>query len=201
MDLPDKSGTPAAPKPDIPVVGRGAKLVKRPATRRFRDFLLAESPKALLSRVAAEVLVPRAKAGLEEAANSFLSGMLWGDGPRPVSNIVKGTVLRNGAINYNGISLGAVNPMSQAMQANQNRSTGNYQDLLCPTQQIAERYLANLYELLNSYNRVAVADLYEMAGITPAPSDDLYGWTSLDGARISKTRDGFLLELPRPMIL
>lgn len=201
MDLPDKSaGEPVPKKKVITPVASGAKKVERPATRRFFDFLFAESPKALAGKVARDVLWPRAKAGFEEAANSFLAGMLWGDGVnRPIPNIVKGTVLRGGGMNYNTIS--TQNSLSQARLANVSRSVGNYQDLVLPTQQMAEAVLGNMYELLNEYRVVAVADLYEAAGVTPAPSDNAYGWMSMDGSRISKVRDGYLLELPRPSLL
>jgi hypothetical protein len=201
MDLPDKTaGEPQPKKKVITPVASGAKKVDRPATRRFLDFLFAESPKALAGKVARDVLWPRAKAGFEEAANSFLAGMLWGDGVnRPLPNIVKGTVLRGGGMNYQAIS--TQNSMTQARQANVSRSSGNYQDLVLPTQPMAEAVLGNMYELLNEYRMVAVADLYEAAGVTPAPSDNAYGWMSMDGARISKVRDGYLLELPRPSLL
>jgi hypothetical protein len=202
MDLPDKS-KPEQPKKKIePIIPVGAAVqVKRPASRRFFDFLFAESPKQLGSKIGRDIIVPRIKAGFEEAANSFLAGMLWGnDGGRPVSNIVRQAAMRGGGVNYSGISVSG-NPMTQAMQASQPRSHGNYQDLTLPTQQYAEMVLANMYDLLNQYRIVAVADLYEIVNISPQPSDNAYGWTSLEGARISKVREGYLLELPRPTLI
>lgn len=203
MDLPDKTAsTPiggAPPKKEIKAVVSGAVKVDRPATRRFFDFLFAESPKTLGKKIGKEIVVPRLKASFEEAATGFLSGMLWGGGNRPPSNVVQGTVLRANGIAYNQMS--QPNMMTQARQATVNQSSGNYTDLVLPTQQFAEILLGNMYELLNNYRVVAVADLYELAGITPAPSDNAYGWTTLDGARISKVREGFLLELPRPSLI
>ena len=200
MDLPDKSGVPPpAPKKNITPVVSGAIEAKRPATRRFFDFLFAESPKALSRKVGRDVVVPRLKAGMEEALNSFIAGMFWGDAAnRPISGIVKGTVLRGGVVNYSAAS---TNPTMMARQALPQRSSGNYKDLILPTQQSAEVLLANMYALLNEYRIVAVADLYELAEMTPAISDDAYGWTSLEGSRISKIREGYLLELPRPTLI
>lgn len=202
MDLPNKSvGPPQEAKKKIEQVVSGAVKVKRPATRRFFDFVFAESPKVLVKRIGTDVMWPRFKASLEESGNSFLHGMFWGAaGNRPASTIVPGTVLRGGmGTAYNHIS----NPTGQmmALQASQQTSSGNYQDLCLPTQQQAETLLANMWELLNQYRRVAVGDLYEAAGITPAISDNAYGWTNLDGARISKIREGYLLELPRPSLI
>lgn len=199
MDLPDKSGADSTPK-KVDQVVTGAVLGKRPASRRFKDFLMAESPKVLVGRIARDVLVPRAKASVEEALGAFVSGMFWGEGQqRPISGMVRGSTLRGGGINYAGISQG-MSPMAMAMAASPTSSSGNYQDVVCPDLTRAETLLANMYDLLNRYNRVSVADLYEAAGIRTSPSDERFGWATLDGARISKTRDGFVLELPRPTI-
>lgn len=205
VDLPDKSGMPpptGTPEKKVKeAVVTGVVQVQRPATRRFFDFLFAESPKALGKKITSEVIVPRLKAGFEEAANSFLAGMLWGGaGNRPMSNIVQGTVLRAGQVNYQAMSQQG-NSLLQARQAAPQRAAGSYEDLVTPTQQAAETLLANMYQLLNQYRVVAVGDLNDLAGITSQPSDNAYGWTSLEGARISKVRDGFLLELPRPVLI
>jgi len=206
MDLPNKS-LPPAPEPEkkhiVPVVSEGT-IVKapRPMTRRFLDFIFAESPQDLMKRVGRDVLVPRAKAGMEEAMNNFIHGMMWGQGQAPMSSIVKGTVLRGGGMNYNAISSQTQpSALTMAREANQARSPGGYEDLVCPTQDIAEKLLTQLYDVFNQYRVVAVADLYEMAGIPPATSDNAYGWLSLDGARITKERNGYVLALPRPTLI
>jgi hypothetical protein len=201
MDLPDKTAAVTPPKKEIKAVVSGAKKVKRPATRRFMDYLIAESPKAIAKKVLDEVVVPRVKAGIEQAFNEFLSGMLWNNSMnRPPSNLVSGPMLRGGGVNYNVIS-SQQSSLQQARQATVSQSSGNYQDLVLPNQEYAETLLANLIELMNTYRVVAVADLYELAGQTPAISDNSYGWMSLDTARISKVREGFLLELPRPSLI
>lgn len=197
MDLPNKSETPAQKKVIIPVTD--AVKVNRPATRRFLDYIFAESPKSLGAKIGREVIVPRVKAGFEEACNSFLSGMLWGGGPRPMSNIVSSAVMRGGNNAYHQVSSTGIGAPSSTPPVS--RNSGNYEDLICPSQEKAEMLLANLFALHNQYNVVTVADLYELANITPAPSHNAFGWMSLDGARISKVREGYLLELPRPSII
>jgi hypothetical protein len=209
MDLPNKDQpnptSSTAPKKDItPIMGAGtAKPVGRPSTKRFFGFLFAESPRDLGRKIGREIVVPRLKASFEEAANGFLSGMLWGGGNRPASGIVPGTVIHGGT-NYRQISTGAASSLDQARQATVHHSTtssGNYKDVCCPSQQLAEQLLAKMYDLWNQYRLVTVADLYETAGLTPAPSDNSYGWTSIDGARIVKAREGYVLEMPRPVLI
>lgn len=202
MDLPNKSPQPGPtpPKKEVHQIVPSAIEVKRPATRRFLDYLFAESPRALGAKVGRDVVVPRVKAGFEEAFNSFLSGMLWGGGGRPMSNMVQGAMMR-GPMGTQYHNITNLNPTVAAAQANVARSPGNYKDLVVPTQDYAELLLANMYDLFNQYRVVTVADLYEMVGKSPQISDNSYGWTNLDGARISKVRDGYLLELPRPAII
>jgi len=201
MEFPDKN-TPQAPKKDIKPVISGAVPVNRPASKRFFGALFAESPKEILAKVGRDVLVPRFKMGVEEAFNNFLGGMLWGDSSaRPLPNTIRATQLRGGGTNYAAISSGNLSALQQAQQQTTNRSHGNYQDLVCPTQQTAEVLLANMYDLLRRYNVVAVGDLYELAGLPVNPSDNAYGWMSLEGARISKVREGYLLELPLPNLV
>lgn len=207
MDLPNKQDPPAP----SPVTGRvdkklkpvipGATQVQRPATRRFFNFLFAESPKALVGRVGKDILVPRAKAGVEEALNSFIHGMFWGQGASPLSSMVRGTVLRGGGTQYSQISSGTPSALELARQANESRTPGNYQDIICGTQEHAELLLASLFEVYNQYRVVTVADLYEMANITPEPVHNNYGWHQLTGARIVHDREGYRLELPRPSVI
>lgn len=199
MDLPDKSApsTTTPPKKVAQAVVSGAVPVQRPATRRFFDFLFAESPKALTKKVTEDVVVPRLKAGLEEAFNSFLSGMLWG-GNRPNGSMIRGAMMRGGGVNYSASSSGG--SLLQARQAAETKPA-SYEDLVLPTQQDAEILLANMIQLLNDYRVVAIGDLNDLVGQGSSISDNSYGWNSLDGARISKDRNGFRLELPRPTLI
>lgn len=205
MDLPNKNSTPLPQEPQKKVIKQVvpsgmAHGAKRPASRRFMSFLMSESPRDLAGRIGRDILVPRAKAGLEEAANSFLSGMLWGGGGnRPTSNIVQGAVLRGtggGGMNY-----AAISAPGQPVVAVTAPGTGPYKDVVVPSQQFAEAVLANAYDLMNQYRVIAVGDLYESAGISPEPHHNSYGWYSLDGARIVKDREGYRIELPRPVKL
>lgn len=203
MELPNKSvPTPEpAPQKKIQPVISGASKTPRPATKRFFNYVFAESPGNMLKNMGTNVLMPRAKAALEEAMNGFIHGMFWGNGPAPISNIVKGNVLRGSAQVYHN----AQNQQSALNQARQDvvpsRSGGNYEDVVCATPQDAEALLAQMYSTMNQYNVVAVADLYEMARIETTPSDNAFGWLSLDGARIVKDAKGYVLELPRPKLI
>ena len=51
---------------------------------------------------------------------------------------------------------------------------------------------------INQYQIVSVADLYDLAGITcRSYTANKYGWTDLRSAKVVRTRDGYILQLPR----
>lgn len=65
----------------------------------------------------------------------------------------------------------------------------------------AERVLDFMYGILEEYQLVRVADLYELSGITDTSYTDVgYGWTDLSGACVVRERrGGYRIKLPRPM--
>ena len=52
-------------------------------------------------------------------------------------------------------------------------------------------------ELLETYDIVSVADLYDLVGKTCNYTDNKYGWTNLRNAEPVRVRDGWLLKLPK----
>ena len=50
---------------------------------------------------------------------------------------------------------------------------------------------------MDTYGLVRVADLYDLVGITGNYTDNKYGWTNITRAEIVRTRDGFMIKMPR----
>jgi hypothetical protein len=199
MDLPDKSKPPGQQKKVVkPVITSTAKDVKRPASRRVMDSLISDSPSNVAKKVGMTILLPQLKGAVRLGLFGLIDGLLGTNGATP-SNIVQTGISRGGGIQYSSVSTQSA--LAMAKQAHGGVVEGGYRDLELPTLQDAEMLLAGMYDLLNEYRVVAVGDLKEMANRTPAPSDNAMGWRSLDGARISGTGNGYVLELPRPVAI
>ena len=56
-------------------------------------------------------------------------------------------------------------------------------------------------EMIEQYDAVRVADLYDLVGITGDYTDNKYGWTNIPNARVVRTRDGYKIEMPRALPL
>jgi len=60
----------------------------------------------------------------------------------------------------------------------------------------AENVLEQLTNVIDQYETVSVADLYQLLEIESTPIDNKWGWTYLHNTEIRQVREGFLLDLP-----
>lgn len=77
----------------------------------------------------------------------------------------------------------------------------NYDDIIFETRGDAEEVLYRMEELLERFEVVSVADLFDMAGISCNYTDNKYGWTDLRNAHVERVRDGYIINLPRATTL
>lgn len=81
------------------------------------------------------------------------------------------------------------------------RGMRDYEDLLFDSQNDAEDVLSSMIDMIEAYDQVTVADLYDLAGVTPEYTCGNYGWRNLSTARSRRVRDGYVLDLPRAIVL
>ncbi len=77
----------------------------------------------------------------------------------------------------------------------------SYDDVVFPSRGEAEEVLFHMEELLERFDAVSVADLFDMAGISGNYTDNKYGWTDLRDARVVHVSDGYIIRLPRATTL
>ena len=77
----------------------------------------------------------------------------------------------------------------------------SYDDIVIPTRGEAEAVLERMDELLETYEQVRVADLYELVGVTGEYTDNKYGWVNLQNAEVVRVRNGYKIKLPRAVPL
>lgn len=74
-------------------------------------------------------------------------------------------------------------------------------DVVLDTRQDCEDVISQLVDLISQYGVVTVANLYDIVGFPDEYPDNKYGWTNLSGAGYRHVREGYILELPRPVAL
>jgi len=69
------------------------------------------------------------------------------------------------------------------------------------TKKEAEAVLSDMKEIIESYGFIALGGLYYLIALPSTEEDNKYGWINLSEAKINRIKDGYLLTLPRPILL
>ena len=73
-----------------------------------------------------------------------------------------------------------------------------FDDIIFDNRGDADLVLDQLESAIANYGMASVLDLYDLAGLTCQNyMADKYGWTDIQSARVARTRDGYILQLPR----
>lgn len=78
------------------------------------------------------------------------------------------------------------------------RAMHDFNEIVLDSRVDAQNVLDDMFGRVEKFASCGVVDLYDMVGITPDFTDEKWGWTDLRGAGITRVRNGYLLDLPRP---
>lgn len=81
------------------------------------------------------------------------------------------------------------------------RALHNFGDIIIGTRSEAEEVMDHLQFLIDEYDVATLNDLYDLVGITGDPVDEKWGWTTLSDCGVRRIRDGYLLDLTKPVWL
>lgn len=98
--------------------------------------------------------------------------------------------------NYGSYYNGGRSRRDDARSAVNPRSKKTFDDVILETRKDADDILRILFDVLERYGRVSVADLNELIGVTGQYTDNYWGWDNLESADIKRVREGYLLLLP-----
>ena len=176
---------------------------KKPLRKKFAEVFIAGSAKTAIGYALWEVLLPAAKDTVVEVITQGVERLFVGDSRRrgPATPPSGPT----GYVSYNRYSSGPMGAhrMSapQRVLSRQARARHDFDEIVLESRTDAEEVIDRLYELVSRYEHATVADLYDLVGLAPSHTDHRWGWTDLRGSGVSRTRDGYLLDLPEPQPL
>lgn len=172
---------------------------KKPLGSRLADLFIEDSADNVGTYLMMDVLIPAAKNMIVETFIEGIQRIFYGDSTNTYS---RNRSQKGSYTSYSSLS----NPSYRSSNTPQkrdlsprSRATHNFSDLILPTRGEAETVLDRMFGMLDQYDLVTVADLYDFAGITSDYPDNDWGWTELRGlARVRRVREGYLLDLPKP---
>jgi hypothetical protein len=205
-DRPVAARTPAKaePKKIEKIVTGNVSRQKRSLGKKFHETFIGEDARGVWNFVAFDVLIPAAKDMLSDAVSQGIERMLFGESRGP-SRRRRGSSGGStaGYINYNRYSSGPyrsdeTRPPGMSRKA---RASHDFDEIVLDSRVDAEEVIDRMFDLINQYESATVSDLYELVGISGNFADEKWGWTNLAGAGVRRNRDGYLLDLPRPIPL
>lgn len=169
-----------------------AKTKKKSEIKKFTDVFIAEDVTSVKNYIVNDVLIPAAKKAISDIVTNGIDMILYGeargkDRRRDSGSRVSYTKYyeRDRDRDYD--------------RRRERRSVYDYDDIILDTRREAEDVLNRMDDLIDAYGMVSVADLYDLVGVSGNYTDNKYGWTNLRNAEVRRTRDGYLIKLPKAL--
>lgn len=182
---------------NIERVTSGEVVRKRKSLRKqFSETFIAGDMKSATRYVMFDVLLPAAREMIYESVSEGFRNLIFGDKIRRRGSTMPQSG-PTGYVQYNRPGPPWA-PSSQRALSRQARARHDFDEIVLSSRVEAEEVIDRLYDVVNRYEQVTVADLYELVGLSSTHTDHKWGWSSIRGAGVSRVRDGYLLDLPNP---
>lgn len=183
------------PKDDkhIEAIAQGTKVSKsKSKARQIAEIFVGGDLKETAVHVRDDVAIPALKNFLYDSLSEGLQRILWGE--------TRNDRRRNSTHrDYVGYSRRARElPPTPQTTTRYSRVAQGFDDIVLATRTEAESVLSRMYDLIERYNMVTVAEFYSLVGISAEFTDENWGWRDLRSANIQHIRDGFRINLPKP---
>lgn len=182
------------------------KIVKGPVTKRKQGLgkkmlntFVAADINTVFMYVVQDVLIPAAKNTLAEMIHGSTEMMIHGENRRGRSTTGRRDNDKRSYIDYGTFSN---NPRTDKRQvSSRSRAAHNFDDICLGSRQEADDVIFTLADYIDQYGQATVANLYELVGVDANHTDERYGWDNLGSANSVRVKDGYLLNLPKPILL
>lgn len=190
-----------------PIAGVAGQVTrkKRSIGKRIKDAFFGGTTEGVGSYVFFEVMLPAAKDMIVDAGGEAMHRAVYGES-RPAYSRGRGRASSGGGglghIAYDTISTRASTTREQRTPLSRRaRATFQFDEVILPQRHIADEVLDRMMFLLEKYQVVTVADLYELLDVSAQHTDDKWGWVDLFGSRVTRVSGGYMVELPQPISL
>lgn len=180
---------------------------KKPLGKKFLEAFGGGDAQSVFAYIAQDVLLPAAKDMVADAVSQGIEKMLFGETRGAARPRVGAGRPAKGGSGYTSYNRYAVNPGHRREEpprremSRRAKASHDFGEILIPSRAEAQSVLDQMYTLIDDYDVVTVADLYEMVGETGSFTDEKWGWFDIRGTTISRTNGGYSLNLAAPEII
>lgn len=178
------------------VVKGDVKTKKKSELYKIANSIVAEEAKDVKDYVIYDVLVPVIKDTISDLIKGTIDMLLYGK--------VSGRSSSRHGGNYSRVSYRDYYDDKRSSRRDDDRRSRalrySYDDLTFDCREDAEEVLSSMDDIIEQYDVVTVADLFDLAGVSGnGYTDQNYGWTNLSAASVMRTRTNeYIIKLPRP---
>ena len=186
----DKKTTQPERKIESVVSGK-VKTKKKSEMSKFKNAFISEDVSNVKDYIFMDVLIPAIKKVVSDMVRDGVDMILYGD--------TKGSNSKSGK-SSTYVSYREYSSRDRERGRSTRAKTGyTFDDISFEYRGDAEKVLDRMEEIIDTFDSVSVADLYDLVGMSCEYTDNNYGWTELcDRASVIRTRDGsYMLKLPR----
>lgn len=174
---------------------------KKPIGKKISDTFIGGDARSVWAFVALDVLIPAAKDMFADAVSQGVERMIYGEAQsrgRRTGRHPGQTYVSYNRMSHPAARAPGPEPRGRQQISRRARASHDFDEIILATRVEAEEVLERLYDLVSKYETATVADLYDLVGLTGSYTDDKWGWFDLRGAGVSRIRNGYLLDLPKP---
>lgn len=198
---PAQSEAPERPLPAQIVAGTVAPA-RKSLGRKMREQFGGDDAQTVGQYLLFDVVIPATKNLIFDLGREGLQRILFG-GTRPSGGFT-GSALSSGLhTNYKAYSSSpattpktSVTPMTP-----EQRAMHDFSGAILQTREQGLDILDVLNNLISDYGACTVNDFYACIGQSSDFTQVKYGWKTLAQAQVRHVREGYLLEMPRPIVL
>lgn len=181
------------------IIGTATKR-KTPLGKKLKELFVGGDSHSVGNYILFEILVPTVKDTIVDMVSQGFERMMYGE----VRSTSRRTGQRPGGsgsptyVSYSRFGSGSRNPDVRRPISTRSRSSYDIGDIVVETRGEADAVFQRMFDIINQYDAVTVADLYSMVGMTQTFTDRDWGWTDIRGCGATRINDGYVLELPKP---
>lgn len=200
------SKTPEAPleKPKLQAVTTSAVQRKMSIGRRIKNALVVDDAQSIGAYLLEDVVIPTVKTLISDIAVGAIERALYGEARgRPMSS---SRISGRGYTPYNRIySSGSRvtppddGPGDKRELSRDARRSHDFGEIVFESRAEAYEVLDRLNDQIKSFDVATVGDLLDLSGITATHVDENWGWRTLATAQVRRVRNGYILDLERPV--
>lgn len=177
------------------VVTAPVKVKKKSGVSKLVETFISDDAESIKSYAISSVLIPAAKKAISDIVTNGIDILLYGESGRR----------RKESGNTSYVSYRSYYDRD-SRDDNRRRDDGpktrfDYDNIVFGTRSEAVAVLDSMCDVIDKYGFVTVADLYDMVELTHPFTAAKYGWTNLSTAKTVGVSDGYILKLPKAMVI